>query len=75
MRVVFVFLFIVAIISGFSQNGEVAIVMVPTGDVSCMKLIECADNKTITDKNILEIAKTLGADHSKNQTKILFKSI
>lgn len=33
MRIVFVFLLIVAIIPSFSQNSEVTVVMVPTGQV------------------------------------------
>jgi hypothetical protein len=33
MRIVFVFLFLVTFMCGFSQNSEVSVVMVPTGEV------------------------------------------
>lgn len=64
MRIVFVFLLIVAIISGFSQNSEVVVDVVPTRAVAGMKLIGFTSIKAITDENVFDAAKTIAADQS-----------
>lgn len=75
MRIVFVFLFMVAFFTGFGQNSEVTMVMVSADEATGMKLIEFTDIKTIIDKNVLDTTKSLFTAHSKIQSKVLFKSI